>query len=117
MTAEPKDIAALRECIMGGTIYKCECGAPVKPDVILFGEGLPGHYVNEVPKIKQADLVFITGTSLKVYPFAYLAEMIGPTTPVVLINFDNPLKKNYERFLFMQGDIDEHFRKLLEDIL
>lgn len=36
--------------------------------------------------MKQADLVIIIGTSLKVMPFAFLAHMIDKNIPVILIN-------------------------------
>lgn len=62
--------------VLQGEVYKCECGKPVKPDVILFGENLPSHFHTEVNKIAEADLVIVTGTSLKVYPFAFLVQLI-----------------------------------------
>ena len=88
----------------------------MKPDVILFGENLPAFFSSEVPKIAGADLVIISGTSLKVYPFAYLVDLIPAGAPVVLVNFDNPLKKQFEKFLFLQGDIEAHFSQLLEEL-
>lgn len=66
----------MKQKVLAGEVYRCSCGAPVKPDVILFGEALPKHFHSEIPKIKDADLVIISGTSLKVYPFAFLVEMI-----------------------------------------
>lgn len=101
---------------MADKVYKCECGGAVKPDVILFGEALPSHFHAEIPKIGQSDLVFIAGTSLKVYPFAFLVELIPKSCPVVLINFDNPLKKPFDKFLFIQGDIEANITKLMQEI-
>jgi len=31
----------LVEGIKSETVYRCECGGPVKPDITFFGEGLP----------------------------------------------------------------------------
>ena len=84
--------------------------------MILFGEAMPSHFQTDVNLITQADLVIISGTSLKVYPFAFLVQLIPKKVPVVLINFENSVNTNLERFLFIQGDIEENFRKLLNDI-
>lgn|SRR3990167_4278283 len=102
--------------VLAGEVYRCECGGPIKPDVILFGEALPTHFHGEIPKISQSDLVIIAGTSLKVYPFAYLVDLIPKTCPVVLINFDNPLKRSFDKFLFIQGDIEANITKILEEL-
>lgn len=66
----------MKEKVLAGEVFKCSCGGPIKPDVILFGEALPAHFHAEIPKIKDADLVIVSGTSLKVYPFSFLIEMI-----------------------------------------
>mmetsp|Transcript_8728 Transcript_8728/g.7689 ORF Transcript_8728/g.7689 Transcript_8728/m.7689 type:complete len:196 (+) Transcript_8728:629-1216(+) len=87
-------------------IFRCECGKVIKPDIVFFGESLPDKFVNNVPKIKQGDLVFVMGTSLKVYPFAALAHMVGKEVPLVLVNRENPGLKR-ENFLFMEGNIDD----------
>ena len=42
----------------------------MKPDVVFFGEGLPKEFFEHVIDIKEADLVIVMGTSLKVQPFA-----------------------------------------------
>lgn len=48
-----------------------ECGAIVKPDVVLYEEGLDDETVeNAVRAIMNADLLIVCGTSLNVYPAA-----------------------------------------------
>lgn len=106
----------MKEHVLAGHVYKCDCGGPVKPDVILFGENLPGHFHTEVNKIAEADLVIVSGTSLKVYPFAFLVQLIPKNVPVVVINFDNPIQKGFDNLLFIQGDIEAHFTILSEEI-
>ena len=50
-----------------------ECGAIVKPDVVLYGENLDDDTVSgAIYAITQADLLIIGGTSLAVYPAAGL---------------------------------------------
>ena len=53
-----------------------ECGAKVRPDVVLFGEMLPfGAFEEAERKARTCDLFFIIGTSALVYPAAGLAEI------------------------------------------
>lgn len=53
-----------------------ECGAKVRPDVVLFGEILPMEIFRKAEqKSRECDLFFIIGTSALVYPAAGLAEI------------------------------------------
>jgi len=52
-------------------IPKCECGGVIKPDVVLYEEGLDDSTVNGAVKaISECDTLIIGGTSLNVYPAA-----------------------------------------------
>lgn len=56
-------------------IPKCECGGIIKPDVVLYEEGLDSDCINgAIHAIKSADLMIVGGTSLSVYPAASLIE-------------------------------------------
>ena len=51
----------------------CPCGGRIKPDVVLYEEGLDNDVVSgAVHAIAQADLLIVAGTSLTVYPAAGL---------------------------------------------
>jgi NAD-dependent deacetylase len=53
-----------------------ECGAKVRPDVVLFGEFLPsGAFEKAEQRARNCELFFIIGTSALVYPAAGLAEI------------------------------------------
>jgi NAD-dependent deacetylase len=53
-----------------------ECGAKVRPDVVLFGEMLPFEtFQTAEQKARECDLFFVIGTSALVYPAAGLAEI------------------------------------------
>jgi NAD-dependent deacetylase len=53
-----------------------ECGDPLRPDVVLFGEMLPrGVFERAVAKAAECDLCFVVGTSALVYPAANLPEI------------------------------------------
>ena len=69
-------------------IPKCECGGIIKPDVVLYEEGLDDNTVEEsIKAISRADMLIIGGTSLKVYPAAGLIRYFRGKY-LVLINKD-----------------------------
>lgn len=52
-------------------VPRCECGGVIKPDVVLYGEGLDDEVVSgAIDAIERADTLIIGGTSLVVYPAA-----------------------------------------------
>ena len=66
----------------------CECGGMVKPDVVLYEEGLDGFTLNaSIRAIQEADLLIVAGTSLTVYPAAGLINYYNGDR-LVLINRD-----------------------------
>ena len=68
----------------------CGCGGVIKPDVVLYEEGLDDKVLNgAVRAIEQADLLLVAGTSLTVYPAAGLLRFFDRRRgPLVLINRD-----------------------------
>ena len=64
----------------------CGCAGVVKPDVVLYEEGLNEDIINEsVNHIMKADTLIIGGTSLAVYPAAGLLKYFNGSN-LVLIN-------------------------------
>ena len=56
-------------------VPNCECGGLVKPDVVLYEEGLDDRTIRgSIQAISQADMMIIGGTSLAVYPAAGLID-------------------------------------------
>ncbi len=57
-------------------VPRCEkCGGSIKPDVVLYEEGLDNQTIQEaVYYISNADMLIIGGTSLAVYPAAGLID-------------------------------------------
>ncbi len=70
------------------SIPRCECGGVIKPDVVLYGEGLPEDAVDgALDAIAAADMLIIGGTSLSVYPAAgFVRYFRGGVDNVVVIN-------------------------------
>jgi NAD-dependent deacetylase len=69
-------------------IPRCICGGIIKPDVVLYEEGLDDSIVAEaIASIRSADLLIVAGTSLTVYPAAGLIRYYSGDR-LVLINRD-----------------------------
>ncbi|KAL2268852.1 hypothetical protein VTJ83DRAFT_3698 [Remersonia thermophila] len=64
------------------------CGGLVKPDIVFFGESLPSDFFSAIPRVSEADLVLVMGTSLQVRPFANLPSMAAEGVPRVLFNLE-----------------------------
>ena len=63
----------------------CGCGGRIKPDVVLYEEGLDNDVVNgAVRAIEKADMLIVGGTSLVVYPAAGLIQYFGGDKLVVI---------------------------------
>lgn len=81
-TYEP---AYIRDC---GGVPTCACGGKIKPDVVLYEEGLDNDVVaGAVHAIRNADMMIVAGTSLTVYPAAGLLNYFRGRH-LVLINRD-----------------------------
>lgn len=67
-------------------VPRCECGGIIKPDVVLYEEGLDsGTLLDAIRDIQEADLLIVGGTSLVVYPAAGLIDYYQGNR-LVLIN-------------------------------
>ena len=69
-------------------VPRCACGGIVKPDVVLYEEGLDQNVLEaSVSAIENADMLIVAGTSLTVYPAAGLIRYYRGNR-LVLINRD-----------------------------
>lgn len=95
------------EFIMNSTgVPTCECGGVVKPDVVLYEEGLDDSVVNgAVNAIAEADTLIIAGTSLNVYPAAGLVRYFRGNN-LVIINM-SPTGMDSSADLLICGRIGE----------
>lgn len=93
----------------GTGIPKCtKCGSPVKPDVVLYEEGLNEKTLNDAVKyIHNAQVLIIGGTSLAVYPAAGLIDYFSGDK-VVVINKSSTPRDSYADLL-IQAPIGEVF--------
>lgn len=93
-------------------IPRCEkCGGIIKPDVVLYEEGLDQATLNgAVRAIGNADLLIVGGTSLTVYPAAGLIDYYDGDRLVLLNRSVTPLDSRAN--LLIQGSIGEIFSQL-----
>lgn len=76
-------------------VPRCSCGGIVKPDVVLYEEGLDYDTLNgAVTHIMRADMLIVGGTSLQVYPAAGLIEYYHGDRLVLINKSETP----YDRF-------------------
>lgn len=70
------------------SVPHCDCGGIIRPDVVLYEEGLNSDMMNKAAQyIANADMLIIGGTSLVVYPAASLVSFYTGKK-LVLINRD-----------------------------
>ncbi len=93
-------------------VPKCAaCGGVVKPDVVLYEEGLEQQILSKAIRyIQQADVLIIGGTSLVVYPAAGLIDYYRGNK-LILINKTATAKDGIAD-LVVQGNIGEVFNQL-----
>lgn len=94
----------------------CNCGGIIRPDVVLYEEGLDQKVIQDaVSFIEEADILIIGGTSLTVYPAAGLIEYYKGNK-LVLINksmtpYDKEADLRIERSI---GEVFGQVQKALE---
>ncbi len=97
---------SLDDVIRSEGVPRCDCGGTVKPDVVLYEEGLDSNTLEKsVRYIRQADMLIIGGTSLVVYPAAGLIDYYRGSK-LVLINKDATARDS-QADLVINGRIGE----------
>lgn len=93
-------------------VPKCDkCGGGVKPDVVLYEEGLDNNIMsNAIMAISKADVLIVGGTSLVVYPAAGLIDYYRGNK-LVLIN-KTTTSRDEMADLVLHGSIGEILSKL-----
>ena len=97
-------------------LVRCEdCGGIVRPDVVLYGEGLDQNNISyAINLISQADVLIIGGTSLVVYPAAGLIDFYKGNK-LVLINQEITPRDSIANHV-LRGDISKIMKEIIEGI-
>jgi NAD-dependent deacetylase len=102
-----------RQSAAGDGVPRCDCGRPLKPDVVLFGELLPVAALEGAQRLaSRAEVLLCIGSSLEVYPVAGLPELTLEAGGIVAIITRGPTA--FDRFaeVRMQGDVVEELEAL-----
>jgi NAD-dependent deacetylase len=102
-----------REAASGNGVPACDCGRPLKPDVVLFGELLPVAALERAEALAAgADVLLCIGSSLEVYPVAGLPEVtLGAGGRLAIITQS---ATPFDRFasVRLEGDVVEELEGL-----
>ena len=92
-------------------VPKCECGGTIKPDVVLYEEGLDDNVISSaVNAIANCDMLIVAGTSLTVQPASGLIRFYRGSK-LVLINRDATAYDNYAN-LVINDSLGNVFSKI-----
>jgi NAD-dependent deacetylase len=89
-----------------GAVPRCDCGSPLKPDVVLFGEMLPVDAMERATALAlRADLLLCVGSSLEVYPVAGLPGLTLRAGGRVAIVTQGPTPLDGDAEVKLDGDV------------
>ena len=89
----------------------CSCGGQIKPDVVLYEDGLDNQTIQDsIHYISHADILIIGGTSLAVYPAAGLIDYYRGKKLVLVNKSATPMDERAD--LLIQAPIGEVFAQL-----
>jgi NAD-dependent deacetylase len=96
-------------------VPRCEvCSAPLKPDVVLFGEMLPPAAIGRAQELcGSADLLLCIGSSLEVHPVADLPLLTLTTGGQIAIMTQGETPLDDLASVRLRGDLVEDMRGLL----
>ena len=90
------------------------CIAPLKPDVVLFGEYLPEAAMAEAQELAaSADLILCIGSSLEVYPVAGLPELTRRSGGRIALVTAGPTPYDDAAEVKLDGDVVEELEAVL----
>jgi NAD-dependent deacetylase len=103
----------LHDIMEMGDVPKCKCGGTIKPDVVLYEEGLDQKTLQKaVWYIQHADMLIIGGTSLTVYPAAGLIDYYRGDKLVLINKSVTPMDNRAD--LVVSGKIGEIFSQIMD---
>jgi NAD-dependent deacetylase len=88
------------------SVPACDCGEPLKPDVVLFGEFLPDGALERAYELASgADVLLCVGTSLEVHPIAQLPSATRAGGGTVAIVTQGPTPWDSRAAVKLSGDV------------
>jgi NAD-dependent deacetylase len=98
-----------------GVAPRCDvCGAPLKPDVVLFGEFLPDDAMRRAHDLAiQADVMLVIGSSLEVHPVASLPGLTLEAGGRLVIVTQGRTPYDREADVKLDGDVVDELNAVL----
>ena len=98
----------------GGAMPTCDCGLPLKPDVVLFGDYLPEDALKAASELAaRADLLLCVGSSLEVYPVGQLPQVTARAGGEIAIVTQGPTPWDDRAVVKLDGDVEDELRALV----
>jgi NAD-dependent deacetylase len=95
-------------------VPRCACGAPLKPDVVLFGELLDEDRMARAFSLAAgADVLLCIGSSLEVYPVAGLPQVTLEAGGKLAVITQGPTPFDREATVRLGGDVVDDLQALL----
>jgi NAD-dependent deacetylase len=115
--APPVGLAEVRERLAAAAdgVPRCErCGAPLKPDVVLFGELLPEAAIERAAALAaSADVLLCVGSSLEVHPVAGLPSITLEGGGALALVTAGPTPYDSATAVKLAGDVVEELEAVL----
>jgi NAD-dependent deacetylase len=98
-------------------VPRCDCGAPLKPDVVLFGELLPEAALDRAWGLAaHADLLLCVGSSLEVYPVSELPGLTLRAGGAVALVTMGPTPYDRDATVKLDGDVVAELSAVLAEL-
>jgi NAD-dependent deacetylase len=95
-------------------VPRCDCGEPLKPDVVLFGEWLPEQALERAFALAAgADLLLCVGSSLEVHPVAQLPGITRANGGEVAVVTQGPTPWDDRAAVRLGGDVVAELQALI----
>ena len=96
----------MERAVVDEQVPHCPCSGLIKPDVVFFGE--PVYSIERASAVvSESDLLLVLGSSLKIYPAAFLPEMAGGD--ILVVNRGKVGLSPASRRFFVDADLDLYF--------
>jgi NAD-dependent deacetylase len=103
------DLAYMEEAVQEVEVPRCLCGGVIKPDIVFYGEAVR-DLERAAAAVASSDLLLVLGSTLLVYPAAFLPEHAGGDV-VVINRGEVGLSPGPNRY-FVDADLDEYLAEV-----
>lgn len=98
-------------------IPRCQCGRPLKPAVVLFGESIPLEVMKRSTIVAEhADMILVVGTSASVAPASDLPRLVASRGGLVVEFNMNRTALSHAAKLHVPGDVSETLPAVVEKL-